>query len=240
MKDITLYKFGSVGEALDLSPFCVKVEAYLRLRGLAFEAVKMPPMRAPRGKLPYIELGGEVIADSSEIVRRLERHGAALDEGLTPTQRARARFIQSALEEHLYFALVYFRWFDEEGWRAFSPILSAYFKSMGVPGPAAAVARKMARRGTHKNLDGQGMGRMPREEIERIGRELLDALDATLGEGDFLLDDQPRAVDTSAFGMLEIILVGGPTSSPLTHHARSLPALTEYFTRLRERILSAG
>lgn len=39
------------------SPFCIKLESWLRMAGLAYEArvLKGPP-RSPNGKVPYVEL----------------------------------------------------------------------------------------------------------------------------------------------------------------------------------------
>ena len=52
---IKLYKFGQVGDVADASPFCVKVEAYLRLADIPYETVSGPQYlrKAPKGKLTF-------------------------------------------------------------------------------------------------------------------------------------------------------------------------------------------
>jgi hypothetical protein len=61
---IKLHKFGPVGDVCDASPFCVKVEAYLRLAGLPYDTRSGAQYlrKAPKGKLPYIEDKAKLIA----------------------------------------------------------------------------------------------------------------------------------------------------------------------------------
>jgi glutathione S-transferase len=70
---IKLYKFGSIGDVCDASPFCVKVEAYLRLADLPYETLSGAQYlrKAPKGKLPFIEDNDNIIADSSFILKYL-------------------------------------------------------------------------------------------------------------------------------------------------------------------------
>ena len=57
------------------SPFCMKLETYLRMTGLPFEVRPVTdPRRAPKGKLPYIDDGGTVLADSNLILDYLKSY----------------------------------------------------------------------------------------------------------------------------------------------------------------------
>ena len=47
------------------SPFCMKVETYLRMIGEPFEIKSADPRKAPKGKLPFIKDGGIVVSDLS-------------------------------------------------------------------------------------------------------------------------------------------------------------------------------
>ena len=78
---IKLYQFRPAFGLPNASPFCMKVENYLRMAGLAYECPRGADMRkAPKGKMPYIEDEGSLIADSSFIIDHLKRkYGDPLD-----------------------------------------------------------------------------------------------------------------------------------------------------------------
>ena len=84
---VRLHKFGEAWGIADPSPFCLKVESFLREANIAYEVVPFDPRRsfakAPKGKLPFIEdEDGTVVGDSSLIIARLSqtarhRHGCS-------------------------------------------------------------------------------------------------------------------------------------------------------------------
>lgn len=69
---IKLYQLARTWGIPNLSHFCVKVETYLRINKLTYEVVETLPLKAPRGKLPYIEDGGSKISDSRLILNYLK------------------------------------------------------------------------------------------------------------------------------------------------------------------------
>ena len=82
---IKLYQFAPAFGLPNASPFCMKVETYLRMAGLPHELVNdgLRVMKAPKGKLPFIDDDGVVVADSTFIIEHLQRrYGAPLDEAL--------------------------------------------------------------------------------------------------------------------------------------------------------------
>ena len=68
---IKLYQYLPAFGLPNASPFCMKLETYLRMAGLPFEApvVSLRELgRAPKGKMPYIEDGVRIPADSTFIM----------------------------------------------------------------------------------------------------------------------------------------------------------------------------
>ena len=50
------------------SPFCLKVETWLRMAGMDYQVKTVfDPRKAPKGKLPFIELDGRVIAEDTAL-----------------------------------------------------------------------------------------------------------------------------------------------------------------------------
>lgn len=87
---IKLFQFPHMLGIPNLSPFCCKLETWLRITGILYQVVDTPhPRKAPKGKLPFIEDGGVRIADSSLIVDHLVRtRGVDPDARLGTSQRA--------------------------------------------------------------------------------------------------------------------------------------------------------
>jgi hypothetical protein len=68
-RPIKLFQFPRMFDIPNLSPFCFKLETWLRIAGVPYEVVATPdPRKGPKGKLPFIEDAGVRIADTSIIV----------------------------------------------------------------------------------------------------------------------------------------------------------------------------
>ena len=94
---ITLHKFVPAWGLPDISPFCVKVETYLRMTGAEYRTVVSDSRKAPKGKCPYIEHDGRVISDSSMIIEYLEsRSSSPMDSDLTAQERAISTALKAA------------------------------------------------------------------------------------------------------------------------------------------------
>ena len=64
---ITLYTFGPAFGLPDPSPFVTKAEVLLKMAGVPYRTDTTGFNKAPKGKLPYIDDGGAIVADSTFI-----------------------------------------------------------------------------------------------------------------------------------------------------------------------------
>jgi glutathione S-transferase len=121
---ITLIQFPSHWNLPSASPFCIKLEAYLKLSKIPYQIkVINDPRGAPKGKLPFIKDGEKTIADTSLIIEYLNKtYGDKLDVNLTPEQKALAITIQRLCEDHLYWIIMYERWLTDGGWKVINPV----------------------------------------------------------------------------------------------------------------------
>jgi glutathione S-transferase len=111
---VTLYTSGPYFGLPDGSPFVVKAMLLLKFAGLEYSENRGGYGKAPKGKLPYINDGGVIVADPTFVRFHIEKkYGFDFDAGLTPEQRAAAWAAEKMCEEHLYFALVATRWLDD-------------------------------------------------------------------------------------------------------------------------------
>ena len=233
---IKLYTFGPFYGLPDASPFCLKVDAYLRATGIPFEVVPgfENLRRAPKGKLPFIEDDGKVIGDSAFILSYLKgKHGDPLDAGLTAEQKAVAHAFIKMLDENLYWCMVRFRWIDDAVWPT---IRGLFFSAM--PAPMRWILPPLIRKGVEKTLREQGIGRHSPAEILEIARRDLRALADLLGDKNWFFGAQLTTLDVVAFAFLAEVIVP-PWKCELCDLARSFPNLVAFVERFQTRFYPA-
>jgi glutathione S-transferase len=212
----------------NISPFCAKLETWLRLADIPYRVrPTVNPARGPRGKVPWVELDGTALGDSDLIVDRLAALHPDLPEALRFCTAGQHPVVRM-LEEHLYWALVYFRWQDDAGFAALrGPVFGV------LPRPIAPLAAWMVRRQVRKQLRQQGMGRFAPDEVLERARRDLEAAAQALGAGPFFAGPRPGRIDATAYGILTNIVDAVPPS-PLTALAARYPRLAAYTARMRE------
>ncbi len=215
------------------SPFCLKVETFCQLAGVAYKSIPTLPMKSPRGKLPFIIDDGQRIADSGYILAHLRAKAPAdIDAGLDARQEARGHLLRRTCEESLYFVVVYSRWIDEAGWAVAKP---EFFR--GLPALVRAFLPERLRKKVRNQLHNQGYGRHSREEVFALGIADLTAIAAYLGDHAFAVTDRPTSYDSSVYALLKSVLAT-PIDSPLKQAALQMPVLSAYVERM-ERFIGA-
>ncbi len=226
---IQLHQFAPSWE-VSASPFCLKLEIYLRMAELPYEIIVGDLAKAPKGKLPYIVDRGKAIGDSNLIIEYLKQtHGDKLDRDLSKPERAIALAISRLLDENLYWVIVYSRWQDPQNW---PKTKAAYFDYL--PIPLRWFVPNLARKSTIASLAGHGLGKHSASEIYEIGCRDTIALSDFLGDKPFLMGDRPTSIDATAYAFIANIL-WVPISSPLQDLARTLDNINSYADRLKSK-----
>lgn len=227
---ITLYQFPRLGDLPNPSPFCIKLETYLRMAGQAYEARAVLRPGSSTGKCPYIVIDGETLTDSSLIIAALEsRFGHPVDGKLTLAQRGESQAFQRLLEEHLYWVAVYGRWVAQP-----PKLRRAFLEDLGVPGVLSGIAAWSGRRGYKKVLKAQGLGRHPPEVIWQFGISDLQAVAHWLGNRPFAFGETPTILDACIFAFVGVI-IRSPWDNPLRNAALKHRTLVDHFTRMLAR-----
>jgi glutathione S-transferase len=228
---ITLYQLPPAwGRLPSLSHFCVKLETYLRMTGLPYRAESGLPPQGPKGKVPWIEDEGTVVADSGAAIEHLKaRYGDSLDAHLTPEEGARGLALRRVVEEHTYFAVLWLRWSGESSW----PHVRDYVEGLVPPGMDATEISERWRQDMLERVRVQGVGLHAPEEILALARQDLDAFSALLGSHPYFLGDRPTSADCSLFGVLAQVM-WPPWEAPDKAHLRSLPNLVGFCERIRD------
>lgn len=225
---IELHQFRPFWGLPNASPFCMKVETYLRFRGIPYTVVPSGPRKSPTGRIPFIVEDGHAIADSEAIIAHSEqRQPAQLDTGLSEVGRAIAFFVRGLVEEQLYWQVTYMRWGDPAGWAVFKPDLVKYLP-WGMRGPVLFLLRRMLLR----QMRQRGLTPADVPGAYASGKAVLDALAALLGGQPYFLGAEPRSLDMSVYAFLANIL-DQPHGNPLQAHGRAHGNLVDYCARMK-------
>lgn len=209
------------------SPFCIKVRAILDHKGLDYRAVN--PMRHIRqisrrgrvGKVPALELDGELIVDSTDIAYAIDRRFP--DKPMlpdNPRDRAMCHAIEEWADESLYFIGLYYRWYDSEGRK---PVAGVFGRSL-----RGRLTYRFYLRRILAQLRGQGTLRKPPDHVARDLDRHLDAVEALLTPGPYVLGDTPYLCDFALWGQL-IYLVRTPVGG---NAIRQRPLIGTYLKRM--------
>jgi glutathione S-transferase len=227
---IKLFQFPRMFDIPNLSPFCCKLETWLRIAGIPYEVVEtLDPRKAPRGKLPFIEDAGVRLADTSIIVDHLAKtRGVDPDARLDAAQRAVALLVQRTLEEHYAFVLAYTHLVREQGVRH----TRARFDAL--PALVGPLVARLVQGRVKKLLWYQGVLRHSDEEIMESARRDWRAILAFMSDGPFFFGPEPSGVDAIVFGALATSVLT-PIESPIRDFLRSQPTCVAYAEMMRAR-----
>lgn len=225
---MTLFQFYRIWGLPSASPFCMKLETYLRMARLPYENKFVnDPRKSPKRKLPCLKIDGVLYPDSEFIIDELKkRFGDALDKDLSPEQRAIAQLIDIACCERLYWVMVYLRWQEDSGWMRLKETMFGQ-----LPFISKLLIPNMVRKNMIKALDYQGTGRHSVQEVVALGIKTLDSLAVILGDKHYILEDKPTSIDATAFAFLANV-IWSPGTNLLKEHALKLSNVVGYCNRM--------
>ena len=187
------------------SPFVEKVYRGLMLKRLPFEIHEPHTLQDVRrnnpttGKMPALELDGQLLFDSTFILRALDDYQPSpLLLSADPLLAAQQRLIEDWADESLYWYGLALRWaIPANAKRALQTFVSA------APPLLRPVVKIMAPRLMRSQIRAQGTGRLPAQTLVRELDGHLAALVKMLGRGPFFFGlDQPSVADLAVYGQL--------------------------------------
>jgi len=225
------------------SGYCQKVEVFLRYASIPYELRATRPDKAPKGKLPYVEIYNresksanpkpEIVPDSHFIIHRLISQGIVddpdLSAGLTAVQKAESRAWQAYIEEFMHPSMIYERWCIDEN---YAMLVSDIFAN--IPWPLRPIITWFIRRIVTNGLWVHGIGRHSVAEVETLQKEAVEALEARLeGRVYFHGGDKPSGIDLILVAFLQSGLAKkwNPHWSGLFIKSPNLVAFTKRLTK---------
>lgn len=228
---ITLYQFSPNWGLPNASPFCMKLETYLRMAEIPYQVVYEDRVdKAPKKKMPYIEDGDRKMGDSNLVIEYLkEQYGDRTDAHLSACDRAISLAMRRMIEENLYWCMVHSRWINDQGWAI---TRSAYFSQ--IPPIVKQILPEVLRRDIRKSLEGHGMGKHSEAEVYEIGSRDLVALSDFLGDKPFFFGEQPTLLDATVYPTVRNLLEV-PIDCPLKQKAKQCSNLVSFCDRMTAR-----
>uniref|UniRef100_A0A7E4V5U7 GST N-terminal domain-containing protein n=1 Tax=Panagrellus redivivus TaxID=6233 RepID=A0A7E4V5U7_PANRE len=223
-KDVVyLYQFHRTSTTPNPSPFCIKVEAFLRYHKIKYQNVFTQFQRSREGLLPYIVLNGEEIPDSQLILQRLQEIHE-IEPNLSPHEKAIARAVDRTVDNSLANAIFYYKVIYNKD--SLFKVLSSL-----MPYLLAKLSFDRIYELTHHRLSAINFLKLPEPAIRSGLEDDLDALQQLMGEKPFLFGEEPVDADFALLGQLTSIYFT-PYNKPIEGMLdEKYPILKNFLTR---------
>uniref|UniRef100_A0A8C8H1E3 Failed axon connections homolog n=1 Tax=Oncorhynchus tshawytscha TaxID=74940 RepID=A0A8C8H1E3_ONCTS len=213
-----------------LSPFCLKIETYLRMVDLPYQNY-FDGKLSPQGKMPWIEYNQEQVSGTEFIIDFLEEKlGVSLNKNLSSQEKAVSRAVTKMVEEHFYWTLAYCQWVDN---------LEETQKMLAVSGPLSDLLKWILSHLTggivKREMYGHGIGRFTKEEVYTLMEKDMRTLAALLGDKKYLMGPKLSMVDATVFSHLAPAMWTLPGTRPEQLIKGELINLAMYCERIRRR-----
>jgi glutathione S-transferase len=232
---ITLFQFPRIWNVDNPSPFCMKIETYLRLAKIPYQIkVVQNPRSAPKKKLPFIkDEDGVIVPDSSFIVKHLvQKHGDKLDGHLSDIEKVRSSIVRKYIETTFQRAIIYQRWADDDFW---PQTREAFFGKM--PPVLMQLVSGMIRKQITRVVRAAGWYEFSKDEVYGIIAEDLEILSKYLEAKPYFMGDKPSSLDATAYAVLANCIIP-PVRSRLQELAMSHKNLVDYVARMEQHLTS--
>ena len=223
-----------------ISPFCLKLESWLKLHGIKYMNVDHKcKFRSKKGMLPFIELNGEEIADSNIIIETLAaKFGKEMPAQLSAEQKNVQHAMVTMVENHLHWTMVHWRSKESDNiLKGYKLDIQTMIGSKAPPSILNWVFKYMHCRKGMKKVKSQGLGVHSAEEIDQFGRSDLLVLSEMLGDKEFFFGDSPALLDLVVYShVAQMVMVDKEYPCPLRDYIEAdCKNLVGLVSRMKDR-----
>ncbi|XP_056604332.1 failed axon connections homolog [Triplophysa dalaica] len=213
-----------------LSPFCLKIETYLRMADLPYQNY-FDGRLSPQGKMPWVAYNQEQVYGTEFIINFVEEKlGVNLNSSLSPEEKAISHAITKMVEEHFYWTIAYCQWVDN---------VEETQKMLATNGPLSDLLKWIVSQVTggivKREMYGHGIGRFSKEEVYTLMEKDMRTLATLLGDKKYLMGPQFSTVDASVFGHLAQAMWTLPGTRPEQLIKGEFINLAMYCERIRRK-----
>lgn len=263
MTHIKLHTFkqpASAQTACSLSPFCEKLELFLRMAALDFKAIdgkyaqlfcyfpgnneniikivspRGSVVTAPKAKLPMIEHGENLVPDSELAIRYLIN---TFGENKTHLGRIRIKLTPEEQARSVLLTNVtndsLYQLLLHARWvdlSVWNVVKGLYFGDL--PLPFRLLIVPSIRRNMVGWLWGHGYSRYSQKDRVWLARREIDALATILGDHPYFNGDEPTPVDAAVFGILDNCIYGIGSVYGIRDHVQTKKNLVAFVEGIRQ------
>jgi len=181
-----------------ISPFALKLETWLRLTGIQYTNVYTTTFSKSTKMIPYIELNGKELADTSVIIEDFKKmFQVNPDENLSPKQLALGHALKRMVECYTVKYAFYWR---------YGKMMPEFYEKAITPWEqttSTTFFRKIQPVISRVRAYFNGISRLSTEHQVEQCRQDFEVLSTFLGEKDYFLEtDEPTTTDCVIFGIL--------------------------------------
>ncbi|GMS95382.1 hypothetical protein PENTCL1PPCAC_17557, partial [Pristionchus entomophagus] len=230
---VYLYQMPGTPTMSSVSPFCVKVESFLRLHKLNYERRYFIVGRGMNGKLPFVEFNGEHISDSQIILRRLVFH-FKINEYSNEVDSNFGHAITCMADQHTYNLFLHYKVSHNQS-NLFKGMMGGVIPDILIDITTPIIAPIVSAM-IHRRLH-DGVGRFSDEEYRELTRKDLTIYQNILADKKFLFGDKITTADCSVFGHLGAALYLDQHCHPVyLLKSHQFVPLRQYVERVRDTL----
>ncbi|KAK3781593.1 hypothetical protein RRG08_006989 [Elysia crispata] len=230
-EDVILYQQYQV-EQITLPDYaqCLAVEAFLRMSGLNFRVEQRTNAAdmSPTGKVPFIQVGSQLIAEFEPIVKFASSKGYCLSKDLPDQSVAEMWAYVSMLDNILSNAEHYVAWMVPD---VVAEVTKPRY-GCAYPWPLNWILPWMKQREVHHLMTIKEWASKSLEEVIGEVRICLRALSEKLDKKTFFLGPKPTELDAVVFGHIYILLTSKLPGSPFNSLVSEFDNLKEFCKRI--------
>uniref|UniRef100_A0A7E4VX52 Thioredoxin-like_fold domain-containing protein n=1 Tax=Panagrellus redivivus TaxID=6233 RepID=A0A7E4VX52_PANRE len=217
---VYFYQFKRPSFAPSVSPYCLKIESYLRGNNIKYETVFVTTERSSKGFVPFIELNGREYADSELILYELQKAFNVKD--VEDVERAGAlRGLMRTFDLEVFFITVSFI-------SQLSKFEEVVGRSLQVPSLLSKLFAKYYKRRLGNRVKNSSIGSFSETERLQVLERNLIAAENVLGNRKYFGGDIFSVADAAIYGQIGAPYLF-PASIPTSNFVREkCPNLERY------------
>ena len=201
--ELYLFQGPAIWNLANGSPFCIKLEFFLRSQNIPYKTKGFSPKLAPRGKMPFVKWRGSFLGDSEIIMHTLCRDlNISLDSHLSDQEKHLSHALKRMLEDGTYFAGLWNRWVIDDNWQV---IKQAYFSHL--PLLLRNLLPEFLRKQVKRTCYGHGISRYDFKEInDLVEKDLASISHFFSATGPYFFGEKLSSLDYTVYAWLSSFL----------------------------------
>ncbi|MEE6489743.1 hypothetical protein FKM82_015667 [Ascaphus truei] len=211
---------------------CLAVQAFLQMCSLPVQVAcrANAEYMSPSGKVPFIQVGNQVISELGPIVQFVKAKGHSLSDGLDEVQKAEMKAYMELVNNMLLTAELYIQWCDEATLEEIT--LPRYSSPYSWPLNYVLVFQKKWE--IKRKMKAIGWAGKSLEQVYEDVDQCCQALSQRLGTQPYFFSKQPTELDALVFGHLFTILTTQLTNDELREKVKSYSNLVAFCRRIEQ------